>query len=785
MATVTNTIKLPDGSTPSHAAAVIELVASTTGKAAGWVTATDVTILSKVRPTVTNGTWSADLTPNANITPSGTVYKVTETADRVQYVHYITVTGAGSLFDMLTDAPDAVASSALEAGLAARQRKFAIDVRDYGATGDGTTDDATDINEAMAAAAAGSTKMVVVPPGTYIIGSSIAAGDDVTLYLARGATIKAKAATNVNMILIDGIDRFTLCGPGTIDGNLSNQTGTVTDSGQADGIRIVGDSTFITLRDFTIKNVKGWTMAVDSATDVLIDGITMSGGQEKGINTNTADTSRVRITNSYLSTAGGGTFPSSAPIEIDDGASHIVVTNNVIDAAPSLGVTVHGHSATAHPHDIEIVGNVIRNSGDHAIRVAAHRDGSDNLRRVLVADNMIDGTTNGAGVAVVSNGGSGTATAEDVLILGNSVYNTNDEGITLALATRAQVVGNIVKYAGDHGIFVNGGASTNLVQYAKIENNHVIDPGTARASADRDGIAINNSSIAVTIRGNHVEETRSGGSRRMRYAVNTRDSGITGTRVERNVMINPVTKKVNNGTTDTVWGDPYLVAQSAVPFVSVSSGSMGNNGALSGITALPRTYAQCYLYMPANAISSGSAAGWYYAVMSSTTAGTVYNNTYTSGVPVPPSSPTAFSTTGPGAFTGDTSERTIALTIPGGSMGPNGQLEIVTLWTFTNNGNTKTPRVRFGGTSGTLYESLTVTNLATCQNIAIIRNVNSESAQVGGYSGTVPFSTSTNSPVTSTVDTSSDTTVVLSNQKATATDNFALEAFSIMVKPAW
>lgn len=115
MATVTNTIKLPDGTAPTHASVTIELVASATGRAAGWVTATDVTILSKVRPTVTDGAWTASLTPNADITPSGTVYKITEAADRQQYVHYIEVGSAGgSVFDLLVDQPASVASAASE-----------------------------------------------------------------------------------------------------------------------------------------------------------------------------------------------------------------------------------------------------------------------------------------------------------------------------------------------------------------------------------------------------------------------------------------------------------------------------------------------------------------------------------------------------------------------------------------------------------------------------------------------------------------------------------------------
>lgn len=119
MATVTNTVKLPDGSTPDRVDVVIELVASTTGRAAGWITATDVTLEATVRPTVTNGAWTASLTPNADITPSGSVYKVTEYVDKTRYTHYIEVgSGGGSLFDLLTDAPASVATAALTSHIA-------------------------------------------------------------------------------------------------------------------------------------------------------------------------------------------------------------------------------------------------------------------------------------------------------------------------------------------------------------------------------------------------------------------------------------------------------------------------------------------------------------------------------------------------------------------------------------------------------------------------------------------------------------------------------------------
>ncbi len=88
-----------------------------------------------------------------------------------------------------------------------------------------------------------------------------------------------------------------------------------------------------------------------------------------------------------------------------------------------------------------------------------------------------------------------------------------------------------------------------------------------------------------------------------------------------------------------------------VPVYVPSSGSIANNGALTLTTALPLIYPNVYLYFPANAIAAGSAAGKYYCQMSSTTVGVIFNNTYVSGTPVVPTSPTAFVTTGPGAYT--------------------------------------------------------------------------------------------------------------------------------------
>ena len=216
---------------------------------------------------------------------------------------------------------------------------------------------------------------------------------------------------------------------------------------------------------------------------------------------------------------------------------------------------------------------------------------------------------------------------------------------------------------------------------------------------------------------------------------------------------------------------------------------MGNNGALTAITALPLVYANCYMWFTANQIAAGVAAGWYFTQMSSATAGTVFNNTYTSGKPTIPASPTAFVTTGPGAFTGDTAEEfgpTIA--VPANSMGPNGALRITTYWAATNNANTKTTRVRFSGNAGTQYLSSTsIVSQALGADQRNITNRGVANSQVGNYNvilgGAGSFGVNGGAALftTSAVDTTGATSVVISLQKGVATDDLLLEGYVIEV----
>lgn len=90
-----------------------------------------------------------------------------------------------------------------------------------------------------------------------------------------------------------------------------------------------------------------------------------------------------------------------------------------------------------------------------------------------------------------------------------------------------------------------------------------------------------------------------------------------------------------------------------------------------------------YTYLPANAIFTGSAAGFYYFTMSTTTKGIIFNNTLTlaNNTPSVIASPTPFVCTGPGEF--DSGGGTLVIfqkNLPGGLLGVDGRVDTLLSW---------------------------------------------------------------------------------------------------------
>lgn len=130
----------------------------------------------------------------------------------------------------------------------------------------------------------------------------------------------------------------------------------------------------------------------------------------------------------------------------------------------------------------------------------------------------------------------------------------------------------------------------------------------------------------------------------------------------------------------------------------------------------------------------------------------------------------------------DANENILAtITVPGGVMGPNGAIQITSLWSFTNNINAKTPRLRIGGAAGAILWAPAAASLASISGHRYIWNRGAENSQVSAPTDQNGSGTSTGALVTTVIDTSQAFDLVLTGQKATAGDTLKLEAFSVEV----
>lgn len=133
----------------------------------------------------------------------------------------------------------------------------------------------------------------------------------------------------------------------------------------------------------------------------------------------------------------------------------------------------------------------------------------------------------------------------------------------------------------------------------------------------------------------------------------------------------------------------------------------------------------------------------------------------------------------------NTDENTLAtIAIPARSMGLNGRLRVWTLWTTTSSGNNKTVRVRLGGAAGTAFLNSNVTTSVGTGDVRLISNVAADNSQKGAGASVFTANGGTSgTPVTGAIDTSADTTLVISGQKASSGETLTLESYSVELLP--
>lgn len=134
------------------------------------------------------------------------------------------------------------------------------------------------------------------------------------------------------------------------------------------------------------------------------------------------------------------------------------------------------------------------------------------------------------------------------------------------------------------------------------------------------------------------------------------------------------------------------------------------------------------------------------------------------------------------SHTGTTTQTEVfAGTIPGGSLGPNGVLQVLLIMTSTNNANIKRCRVKLNGV--TVGQRNHGSNTVASRNLFHVVNRNSEAAQVAaGVSSSMSysFSSSTSAVSTFTINTAADVAVSVTIENDVTTDVTTIEAISFI-----
>lgn len=140
------------------------------------------------------------------------------------------------------------------------------------------------------------------------------------------------------------------------------------------------------------------------------------------------------------------------------------------------------------------------------------------------------------------------------------------------------------------------------------------------------------------------------------------------------------------------------------------------------------------------------------------------------------------------AHTGDTVETLlVAVPIPAGLIGL-GQLEIFSLWTYTNNADNKRLVARFGTAAdltGTTILDITLTTTASAHVLTRLANRTVSSQVTYNRTNSASFGTSGAAISTAAINTALSTFVVFAAQCTTSgADTITLEAYTIRLAPA-
>jgi len=134
------------------------------------------------------------------------------------------------------------------------------------------------------------------------------------------------------------------------------------------------------------------------------------------------------------------------------------------------------------------------------------------------------------------------------------------------------------------------------------------------------------------------------------------------------------------------------------------------------------------------------------------------------------------------SVTGTTNETVLStVTIPGGSIGPNGIIRIYSLWSNTNDATGKTARIRLNGLGTQAILGANLSTSGVYADLRQVHNVNSESSQKFQQFSFLAGLGASTTVTTAAINTASDISLVFTGQLADSADTISIEAYTVEV----
>lgn len=331
-----------------------------------------------------------------------------------------------------------------------------ISIKDAGALVDGSTDDLSSINDAVADLVTVSGGMLYFPAGTAVVNTTSAGGinirDNIEYCGAGWASIvKAHASSVGNVFGHAGseydIDIYKVSIRDlAIDGNRANVSYNTLGGGGASDDAYQNAIRLHKVHDFRIENVY--------IHDTVNNGISVYNTSSEG-----------KISRCWVDAVGKATPPavySHNGIFVESTTTHIDVLFNTVENCGQKGIYVNAHDGTCWY--TKIIGNHVTASGTNGIRVGQDVTKTSTIHRPQIIGNVVASGTSASDPAILVDTQAASGGVKSPIIASNIVYGNGHRGILVdngsgggtGAVDSAIVAGNEVTDNTAEGIYING-----------------------------------------------------------------------------------------------------------------------------------------------------------------------------------------------------------------------------------------------------------------------------------------------------------------------------------------